>query len=67
MNNEPHCPVHTDHILLEELADGHYGFCQKCLMRYKLCSETKYMDLCIKLHDHKDAHLGRHNSVWNIF
>lgn len=60
----PYCPVHKDIIMLEELVDGHHGFCQRCLKRYALCEETKYMDLCVKLRGHEDTHLGYRGTVW---
>jgi len=54
----------------EEWADGHHGFCQKCLKRHELCSATFQMKSCVLLKDHNkgDAtivHYDGERNTWS--
>lgn len=51
-NLESMCPVHDEELRKEWHNNGPTGFCFKCAKHYQLCTNVRYMSMCIKLKDH---------------
>ena len=58
------CPDCDGELREEHTNTGHTGFCQRCLRRYKLCSDTLHMQICIRLKDHLGPHKGKKGTEW---